>query len=427
MTLAILFIGTLLLLVTGVPIFAGLALSAMIASYFASGSLHGLADIFVGEIDSYLLVAIPLFAFMANIMVRTNVVDDLFRLADTLTRHLPGGLGVATILCCTIFAAISGSSVATALTIGAVAVPQMQKYGYSTERASGAVAGGGTLGILIPPSGPMILYAVVSNASIGGLFIAGILPGILLAAIFAAYVGLSSWYSDAEQTRPRASLREIGGAARAASGPLLLPVAVLGGIYSGLFTVTEAAAVGAVGAILIALLLYRTLTWRNLYESAFGATMTATMILMIVAASGLFSHVMTLARLPNHVLEFVAGLGLSAIPFVLAVMACIFMLGMFLEAVAIILITTPIVLPVLLSLHIDLIWYGILLVVNLELAMLTPPVGLNLFVLKAATRAPLLTIIRGSLPYIAILLLFLLLMLLFPEISTWLPRHAGYS
>ncbi|MGX1305428.1 C4-dicarboxylate transporter DctM subunit [Amorphus suaedae] len=427
MILAILFLGTLILLITGVPIFAGLAISAMVASYLESGSIQGLADIFVGEIDSYLLVAIPLFAMMANVMVRTNVVDDLFRFADVMTRHLPGGLGIATILSCTIFAAISGSSVATALTIGSVAVPQMRRYGYSTSRAAGAVAGGGTLGILIPPSGPMILYAVVSNASIGALFIAGILPGLLLAAIFALYVAVSSWRSDTEQVRPRAHPREVLCAAYAALGPLLLPIAVLGGIYSGLFTVTEAAAVGVVGAMAIAFFVYRTLTWRILYESALGAAMTATMILLIVAASSLFSHVLTIARLPNQVLDFVAHLGLSATPFILAVMVVIFILGMFLEAVAIILITTPIVLPVLIALDVDLIWYGILLVINLELALLTPPVGLNLFVLKATTRAPLKTIIRGALPYIAILFLFLGAILLFPGLATFLPRTAGYS
>ncbi len=427
MILAILFLGTLLLLFTGVPIFAGLSLSAMVASYVASGSLQGLADIFVGEIDSYLLTAIPLFAFMANIMVRSRVIDDLFGFADTLTRHLPGGLGIATILSCTIFAAISGSSVATALTIGAVAVPQMTKYGYSTARASGTVAGGGTLGILIPPSGPMILYAAVSNASIGALFIAGILPGLLLALTFAVYVSVSSWRSSEERTRPRAELREIAAAARGAMAPLVLPVVVLGGIYSGLFTVTEAAAVGVIGALMIAFLVYRSLTLRALYEAALSAAMTAAMILAIVAASGLFSHVLTIARLPTQVLEAVAHMELTAIPFILVVMLCIFVLGMFLEAVAIILITTPIVLPVLIALDIDLIWYGILLVVNLELAMLTPPVGLNLFVLKATTRAPLATIIRGAVPYIAILVLFLFVMLLLPDLATWLPRRAGYE
>ncbi|MEX0409527.1 TRAP transporter large permease [Aquibium sp. LZ166] len=427
MILAVLFLGTLLLLFTGVPIFAGLALSAIVASYIAHGSLMGLADIFVGEIDSYLLVAIPLFAFMANIIIRTRVVDDLFRFADTLTRHLPGGLGVATILSCTVFAAISGSSVATALTIGAVAVPQMQKYGYATARASGAVAGGGTLGILIPPSGPMILYAAVSNASVGALFIAGILPGLLLAVAFAVYVSVSSRFSTQEQTRPRAGLPEIVATARSAIAPLLLPVAVLGGIYSGYFTVSEAAAVGVIGALLIALFVYRTLTWRALYEAAHGAAMTATMILAIVAASGLFSHVLTISRLPMQVLEAVAHLELSALPFILLVMVFIFVLGMFLEAVAIILITTPIVLPVLLALDVDLIWYGILLVVNLELAMLTPPVGLNLFVLKATTRAPLSTIIRGAFPYIVVLVMFLALMFVVPDLATWLPRRAGYG
>ena len=389
MILAVLFLGTLLLLFTGVPIFAGLALSAIVASYIAHGSLLGLADIFVGEIDSYLLVAIPLFAFMANIMIRTRVVDDLFRFADTLTRHLPGGLGVATILSCTVFAAISGSSVATALTIGAVAVPQ--------------------------------------NASVGALFIACILPGLLLAVAFAVYVSVSSRFSTQEQTRPRAGLPEIVATARSAIAPLLLPVAVLGGIYSGYFTVSEAAAVGVIGALLIALFVYRTLTWRALYEAAHGAAMTATMILAIVAASGLFSHVLTISRLPMQVLEAVAHLELSALPFILLVMVFIFVLGMFLEAVAIILITTPIVLPVLLALDVDLIWYGILLVVNLELAMLTPPVGLNLFVLKATTRAPLSTIIRGAFPYIVVLVMFLALMFVVPDLATWLPRRAGYG
>jgi len=426
MLLAILFLGSLVLLFTGMPIFAALALSAVATKWFAAGNLGGLVEAFTGEINSYLLVAIPLFAFMANIMIRTRVVDDLFAFAHALTRNLPGGLAVATTICCTIFAAISGSSVATALTIGAVAIPQMVRYGYSLERATGAVAGGGTLGILIPPSGPMILFALVSDASIGGLFVAGIVPGLLLAGIFAVFQMITSRRRRDEQTLPRATLGELGHSLRNSIGALTLPAIVLGGIYSGYFTPTEAAAIGCFGAMLVAAIFYRTLTIPVVYQSARDALLIAAMLLLIVGASGMFSHVLTLTRLPNAVLEYVVALNLSQLSFLLMLMAVIFLLGTFLEAVAIILIVTPIVLPSLIALDVNLIWFGILLVINLELALLSPPVGMNLFVLKGISNATLGQITRGSVPYMLILVGFLLLCLFVPQIVTWLPTQAGY-
>lgn len=426
MILLLLFAGLFLLLLTGLPIFAGISLTALVASWLASGSVQGLVEIFVGEVSSYLLVAIALFALMANIMVRIRAVDDLFHFAHVVTRHLPGGLGVATILTCTIFAAIIGSSVATALTVGSIAIPQMRRYGYSTARACGVVAGGATLGILIPPSGPMILYSLVTGASVGALFMAGLLPGIALALLFSAYHMAMAARARDLRTEPRVRWPEAWQAFLHASPSLCLPVLILGGIYGGIFTATEAAAVGVVGAMAIGALYYRNLNLMALYQASFGAAMTTAMILMIVGASAMFSNVVTLLRLPDAILQSITALGLGQVEFLILVMLCLLILGMFLEGVAIILITTPVVLPTLVAMDINLIWYGVLLVIALELAMITPPVGLNLFVMKSVTGARLGTVIRGSLPYLGIILLFLLGAVLLPGAILWLPELAGY-
>lgn len=427
MSLLILFGILFALLLTGLPIFAGISLTALAMSFMSYGSVTGLMTIFVGEISSYLLVAIALFALMANLMVKISAVDDLFRFAHVATRHLPGGLGVATILTCTIFAAIIGSSIATALTVGAIAVPQMRRYGYSTARACGVVAGGATLGILIPPSGPMILYSLVTDASVGALFTAGLLPGLVLAAMFAGVHILTSMRLPETRTEPRATWREIAEATKGASASLALPVIILGGIYGGLFTATEAAAIGVVGALAIGAFYYRKLSLKSIYEASFDAAMTTAMILMIVGASAMFSNVITLLQLPNQVLELITRMGLGQLELLLLIMLCLLVLGMFLEGVAIILITTPVVLPALLAMDINLVWYGVLLVIALELSLLTPPVGMNLFVMQAITGTNLMTVIRGAIPYLIVLLIFLLGAVLFPGGILWLPRLIGYS
>ncbi len=426
MTLILLFVGLFVLLMTGLPIFAGISLVALLSSWFAGGSIQGLVEIFVGEVSNYLLVAIALFALMANIMVRIRAVDDLLHFAHVVTRHLPGGLGVATILTCTIFAAIIGSSVATALTVGSIAIPQMRRYGYTTARACGVVAGGATLGILIPPSGPMILYSLVTDASVGALFMAGILPGLALAALFAVVHMAMAVLSKDLQPLPRAGWRETWTALVKASPSLSLPVVILGGIYGGLVTATEAAAAGVVGALLIGAVHYRNLTVSAVYSASVAAAMTTAMVLMIVGASAMFSNVVTLLQLPNQILLAISNLGLTPFQFLFLMMLCLLVLGMFLEAVAIILITTPVVLPALIAMDINLIWYGILLVIALEIAQITPPVGLNLFVMKAVTGAPLGTVMRGSFPYLVIMLFFLLAAVVFPDAILWLPTLAGY-
>ncbi|MCC6380020.1 MAG: TRAP transporter large permease [Burkholderiales bacterium] len=422
MLFALILAGLVLVLLTGVPVFAGLALFATAIVYVAEGNLGGMGDLVFGKLDTYLLVAIPLFTLMAHFMIRGKVVDDLFGAAHTLLRHLPGGMGVATVAACTVFAAISGSSVATALTIGSAAIPLMIRYGYSPRFAYGVVGGGGTLGILIPPSGPMVLFGVVSDTSIGALFMAGVVPGLLLAAIFAVYCMTSARLNRGTvKQEPRATAGEILGALRRSFWSLMLPVLVLGGMYFGVFTATEAAAAGALAALAIAAFVYRTLSLRDVWKAAIDAARNTAMLFLILAAAAMLGNALTKLRIPNQMVDLVTQHGLSQTAFLLAVMALVFVLGMFLETISIILITTPVVLPVLAALHINPVWYGILLTINLELALITPPVGMNLFAIKAITRASMGDIIAGVLPYVALLILGLALVLAFPSIALWLP------
>ncbi len=422
MTIGLIFLGLLVLLFTGLPIFAGLALFGGAMLLITQGELGSVTEVIFGEINRYLLVAIPLFAFMAQIMIRGRIVDDLYNTAYTLTRHLPGGLGVATIAACTIFAAISGSSVATALTIGAVAIPQMVRYGYEPKAAYGLVAAGGTLGILIPPSGPMMLYGVITDTSIGGLFMAGVVPGLLMAAVFAAWsmtsIGITHRHIKRET---RANLGEAMRAIRTSVWALSLPLFVLGGMYAGLFSATEAAAAGAWLALFIAVVIYRTVGLRAIWDSALDACRVSAMLFMIVAGAAVFGHVLTKMRIPQEIVQAVIAADIGTTGFLIVMMALIFVLGMFLESISIILITTPAIMPVMLHLHINPIWYGILLTINLELAQITPPVGMNLFTIKAITRAPMGLIVRGAAPYVVLMILVMAMVMIWPQIALWLP------
>ncbi len=422
MTIALILVGLLALLFTGLPIFAGLALFGGAMLLVTQGELGSVTEVIFGEINRYLLVAIPLFAFMAHVMIRGRIVDDLYDTAYTLTRHLPGGLGIATIAACTIFAAISGSSVATALTIGAVAIPQMVRFGYEPRVAYGLVAAGGTLGILIPPSGPMVLYGVTTDTSIGGLFMAGIVPGLLMAGVFVAWTMTATALAHRHIARePRAGLREALTAIRRSLWAISLPVFVLGGMYAGVFTATEAAAAGAWLALFVAVVVYRTVGPRGIWDSAVDACRVSAMLFMILAGASVFGHVLTKLRIPQQIVEAVIAADIGVAGFLVVMMALIFVLGMFLESIAIILITTPVIMPAMIHLDINPIWYGVLLVVNLELAQITPPVGMNLFTIKAITRAPMSQIVRGAAPYVLLMLAVMALIMVWPQIALWLP------
>lgn len=423
MTIVLLFLGLLALLFTGLPIFVGLMLYGAAMLFATQGELGGVTETVFAELNHYLLVAIPLFGFMAHVMIRGRIVDDLYDSAYTLTRHLPGGLGIATILACTIFAAISGSSVATAMTIGAVAIPQMLRFGYDERTAYGLVAAGGTLGILIPPSGPMVLYGVTTDTSIGALFMAGIVPGLLMAGVFIGWCLLRTALSQRDVGRePRASVREMLGSLRQSAWAISLPVFVLGGMYAGIFTATEAAAAGAWLALIVAGVIYRSLSWRDIWDSAVDASRMSAMLFMILAGATVFGHVLTKLRIPQQIVETVIAADIGTVGFLLIMMGLIFVMGMFLESIAIILVTTPVILPAIIHLDINPVWYGVLLVINLELAQITPPVGMNLFTIKAITSAPMADIVRGAAPYVVLMIGVMLLVMSWPELALWIPQ-----
>jgi C4-dicarboxylate transporter DctM subunit len=422
----LLLLGALIILLwLGMPMFAALFLLPLAVLFWVEGAVPALGEMVIGKLDGYLLVAIPLFMLMAHIMVRGRVVDDLYNAAFALLRGVRGGVGIATVAACTIFAAISGSSVATALTIGKIAIPQMLRYGMSRRGAFGVVAGGGTLGILIPPSAPMVLYAYVTETSVAALFLAGLVPGLLMALMFAAYCFITEGRAVVPADEPVPDSVPV--ALMRAGWSLSLPIFVLGGIYLGVFTATEAAGTGTIYALLIAALIYRTLTWRDMLQGVQEATRTSAMLLMIIAGAAIYGYMLTKLQVPQELTKLVADLGLSRTGFLVAMMVLLFLLGLVLESFSIILLTMPAILPLLATLGIDKVWYGILLTLSLEMALISPPVALNLVVIKAITGAPLAEINRSILPYMLMLGFGTAMLIAFPGIALWLPRLAGYG
>lgn len=411
----------------GMPMFAGMVVFSAAVLAVVKGDLGVLGEFVFGHVNSYLLVAVPLFMLMAQFMVKGKVVDDLYETAHVFVRHLPGGLAVATVFACAIFAAISGSSVATALTIGAIAIPQMMKYNYSKPTIYGVVAAGGTLGILIPPSAPMVLYAFVSDASIGALFMAGVVPGLMLATMFAGYAMFVEWRHEKtlgpDFRRPaRATVPEMVAAVRKSFWALTLPPFVLGGMYAGIFTATEAAGTGALYALFVAAVIYRNLTPKMFWVCVIDAAKTSAMLFLIIVGAAIFGHMLTILRIPQQVVELVVTYQVSATMFLVLMMVLLFILGLVLESFSIILITTPVLVPVLTHLAIDKVWYGVLLTVSLEMALISPPVALNLLVIKAITKAPSIEIDKAAMPYMGLMAIATALLIIFPEIALWLPR-----
>ena len=373
------------------------------------------------SLDSFVVIAIPLFVLMSRVLLDGRVGDDLFGVMNVWVRHLPGGLAVATILACAFFAAISGSGAATAATIGMVAYPAMITRGYDKRFILGLLACGGTLGILIPPSIPLIIYGAVTEESVGKLFIAGVVPGLVLTCILLAYAvhrskrgGYTRMEPASWQERLRVTGRNFPGIA--------LPFLILGGIYTGAFTPTEAAAVGLVYSLLVTLFFYRTLRLRDLPGVCLRAVRTSCMIALIIAGAILFGRVMTLLEIPQKLTSLIIDWQLSPILFVLAMNVLMLALGCILETVSIILLTMPLVAPILAALKIDPIWYAIVLTVNMEMALVTPPVGMNLYVINGLhADIHMDEVIRGVTPFILLMAGFLLLTMLVPPMSTWLP------
>lgn len=420
-----LFVALIFMLLAGVHVFTSLAISAVIGIFFVFGAsgFPQVAQIAYKATASNTLLAVPLYILAGQILMAGRIGPELFNFASAWIGHLRGGYAVATVIACGIFAAISGSSVATVATIGTMAIPEMIKRGYKPHFAYGLVAAGGTLGILIPPSTPMILYSGMTNESTGALFMGGVVPGILLMALFSVYAVVAT--GKGQSNSRKASWPERRAATKEAFWGLLAPIIILVGIYTGIFTPTEAAGVVVLYGLVVSLL-RKTIRVRDLQAVMADGVLTSGMIMMIVVGAILLGMVVTVLQLPQGLTDFVQE---AQVPR-WAVMAILFViyiiLGMFLEVVSILLITLPVVYPLIISLDFNGLWFGIVLVVLMEFALVTPPVGLNLFTIQGITRARLSVIVRGVWPFIVLLAIGLGLVVAYQPLALWLPGTMGY-
>jgi tripartite ATP-independent transporter DctM subunit len=401
-----------------------LGICGVLVLYLSKGmlGLSALSSVVWNNANNYILIAVPMFLLMGEVILRSGVSSYFYRGVVVLLGRLPGGLLHANIASCAVFSAVSGSSVATAATVGTVAIPEMLSRGYEPRTVFGSLAAGGTLGILIPPSIVMVLYGALVEESIARLFIAGVLPGLLMAAIFMIFIAVLLLL------KPRyAPPRGVGSAGRPAGDarhvlPVLgLLVVVLGSIYAGLATPTEASAVGAAGAILLAVG-YGSFTRRVFTESLMATVKTTCMVALIIICAQILSTALTYSGVSRAVSEWVMGLGLGKWQFFLALVVLYIVLGCFVDGISMIYMTLPVLLPLIKSFGFDLIWFGIVLTILIELGQITPPVGLNLFTIHAISGgASFSEVVKGSAPYVILMLLMVILLAVFPALALWLP------
>jgi tripartite ATP-independent transporter DctM subunit len=382
-----------------------------------------LAFVAWGSLKSYGLAAIPLFVFMGEVIFRGGLSRRVYSGIAPLMDHLPGGILHSNIAAGAVFAAASGSSLASTATIGTLALPEMYERGYSRYIAKGSVLAGGALGILIPPSVVFIIYGIMVEQSIGRLFIAGIIPGILLALMFMLYIGLRLTFQPHLAPKAKESL-PLGPALLKLLGIwpiLILIIIVLGSIYGGIATPTEAAAMGCFGGIIL-VAAYRQLSWKVLRESAQGAVRTCSMTLLIFTAAKLMGALLTNQGVFQKMMLWVVSLPVDAYVVFAVIMLMYLILGMFMSGLAAIVITLPIVFPIIVALGFDPIWFGVVIVLQNEMGLLTPPVGSSLYVLHGLRPSdPFDEVARGSLPFVGVIMLMLIILVLFPELALWLP------
>ena len=422
MTTIFLFSLLFVFLIVGVPVAISLGLSSILTIlFFSNDSLASLSLKLFQSMEHYTLLAIPFFILSANFLSTGGVAQRMTRFAIACVGSLRGGMAIASILACMLFAAISGSSPATVVAIGSIVIAGMVANGYSQEFAAGVVGSAGSLGILIPPSIVMVIYAAITEVSVGRLFIAGIIPGILAGFMLMAGVYLLARKRNLPKMQA-ASWREILTSGLKASGGLLLVFIVLGGIYSGKFTPTEAAAVAAVYAFIIAMFFYRDLKWREVPNVITDAGKVTIVLMFIISNAMLFAHVLTTEQIPQQIAEFINNAGMEPWLFLIMINVLLLIGGSFMEPAGLLLIAAPILFPVAIKLGIDPIHLGIIMVVNMEIGMITPPVGLNIFVLTGITDMNLMTVIKAVLPWLLILLVFLMIITYIPAVSLFLPN-----
>ena len=425
MTILFLFVSLFILMFLGVPVAVSLGLAGSTTiMLFSPDSVRSLAIKLFETSEHYTLLAIPFFLLAGSFMTTGGVARRLIDFANACVGHIRGGLAIGSVLACMLFAALSGSSPATVAAVGSIAIAGMVRSGYPQEFAAGIVTNAGTLGILIPPSVVMVVYAAATETSLGNLFMAGVMPGVLLGVSLMVVI-----YAIAVKKNlpamPRVSLREWLATARRAIWGLLLIFIILGGIYSGMFTPTEAAAVAAVYSAFIALFVYKDMTLSEAPKVILESAKLSIMLMFIIANAMLFAHVLTTEQIPQQITAWVVEAGLEPWMFLLVVNIVLLIAGAFMEPSAIILILAPILFPIAIELGIDPIHRGVIMVVNMEIGLITPPVGLNLFVTSAVTNMPIHQVIRATMPWLAILLIFLVIITYVPIVSLGLPTLLG--
>lgn len=430
MSALIIFSMLLVLMLTGMPISISLGLTVLTFLFtFTQVPIEAVAlKLFTG-IEKFEIMAIPFFILAGNFLTHGGVARRMINFATAMVGHWHGGLGLAAVLGCALFAAVSGSSPATVVAIGSIVLPAMVKQGFPKNFGAGVVTTAGALGILIPPSIVMVMYAVATSgsqhsASVGQLFMAGVVPGLILAFL----LGLTTWYRAWKNNYPRlpkATLAQRLKALREAIWGLLLIVVVIGGIYSGMFTPTEAAAMSAVYAFIVAVFVYKDMPLRGVPNVLLSSASMSAMLLYIITNAVLFSFVLTSENIPQAIADWITAQGLGMIAFLLVTNILLLMAGNFMEPSSIVLIMAPILFPVAVRLGIDPVHFGIMMVVNMEVGMCHPPVGLNLYVASGITKMGITELTVAVMPWLLTMLAFLGLVTYIPALSLWLPRMLG--
>ena len=422
MNTVILFVTLFVLMGLGMPVAIALGLSSLTTILIVGqDSLASLTIKIFETSEHYTLMSIPFFILAGALMSTGGVAKRMVTFAIAAVGHLRGGLAIASVLACTLFAAVSGSSPATVVAVGSIVIAGMVRSGYPQPFAAGVICNAGTLGILIPPSIVMVVYAAVTEESVGRMFMAGVIPGLLLAFMLSFAV----WWRAGKLTltrTERASTRELLRTFKESVWGLMLLVIIMGGIYGGIFTPTEAAAVSAVYAVFVAIVIYRDIKPSRLPEVFLEAGKTTVMLMFIIANALLFAHVLTTERIPQTIAEHIMAAGMEPWMFLMVVNIILLVAGNFMEPTGIILILAPIFFPISKHLGIDPIHLGIIMVVNMEIGMITPPVGLNLFVTSGITGMSLVQVVRAAVPWLMILLTFLMMVTYIPQISLFLPN-----
>jgi C4-dicarboxylate transporter, DctM subunit len=422
----IVFALLLLLMLTGMPISIALGLTVLsFLFFFTKIPTEAVAMKLFTGIEKFEIMAIPFFILAGNFLTHGGVAKRMINFATSMVGHLYGGLALSGVIACALFAAVSGSSPATVVAIGSILLPAMVKAGFPKRFGAGVITTSGSLGILIPPSIPMVIYCVATNSSVGGLFMGGVIPGLMLATL----LGLVSWWIARKNNYPRmpkATAAQRIKAFRESIWGLLLIVIVLGGIYSGVFTPTEAAAMSAVYAFIIAVFVYKDITFKKIPKVLLDSASMSAMLLYIITNAVLFSFLMTHENIPQLMADWILGHNLGVVAFLLVTNVLLLLAGNVMEPSSIILILAPILFPVAMQLGIDPIHFGVLITVNMEVGMCHPPVGLNLYVASGITKMGISELSVAVLPWLFAMIGFMLLVTYVPVISLWLPRLLGY-